>query len=229
MTTAEFRLLDTDRLADECAEHTAKFFHRAVHDPGYCFELFRRAIVWRNSYAWGKIYNQYKPLVGHWVKLNSGLDATGEDVDFFVNCAFDRLWTSMDAAKFNEFDNLSSLLRYFQLCVNSTIVDHLRKHQHPTLDMEEIPNPSVRDMSSVEEEVTEELESHRLSQMALSLMQDEKERLVLRCSFVYDLKPSEIYALYPQRFEDIHEVYRIKRNVLNRLRRHPAMRQFLLH
>ena len=78
MTDArKLRLFDVDRLADECADQTARFFSQVSHDTGYCYELFRRAIVGRNSYAWEKVYLIYHPLVASWVRRHSGLPAAG--------------------------------------------------------------------------------------------------------------------------------------------------------
>jgi DNA-directed RNA polymerase specialized sigma24 family protein len=222
------RLLDVDQLADACADHTARFFNRTAHDPGYCYELFRRAIVDRNNYAWDKVYRQYESLVAGWVKRHSGLSAAGEDVDYIVNCAFERLWAALLPEKFGEFGNVAGLLRYLQMCAHSVIVDHTRSTHLPTLSLEESGQPPAGDFSSVEEKVTDELERRRLWEKTLGLMQDDRESLVLRCSFVYNLKPSEIYDKYSNQFESNDQVYRIKRNLLNRLRRNPALQEFLV-
>ena len=223
----KLRLLDVDRLADECADQTAKFFNRADHDTGYCYELFRRAFVGRNSHAWDRIFQIYQLLVASWVSRHSGLGATGEEVDFFVNSAFDRIWSAVNAEKFSQFQDLASLLSYFQRCVHSVIVDHTRSNQFRTFNLEIWANLPPPNSPLIEQYVTDELERLRLWDMVVKLMRSEKEIIVLRCSYVYDLKPSEIYTAYPSRFESLDEVYRLKRNLLNRLRRNPMLRQFL--
>ena len=103
------RLFDVDRLADECAEHTARFFSRMAHNTAYCFELFRRAIVGCNSYAWEKIYQQYHSLVASWVRHHTGLAEVEEEVDYFVNCAFDRMWSALTPAKSDACYGLAKL------------------------------------------------------------------------------------------------------------------------
>jgi DNA-directed RNA polymerase specialized sigma24 family protein len=226
-SSRQLRLLDVDRLADECAEQTARFFSRTEHDTGYCFELFRRAIVGRNSYAWEKIYRIYQPLVASWVSRHSAMGTAGEEVDYFVNGAFDKIWSAVKAEKFSQFQDLASLLRYLQTCVHSVVVDHTRSNQIGTTDVEKWSNRVPPDSPLIEQYVTDQLERLRLWQMVVSLSKDEKEIVVLRCSFVYDLKPSEIYAAYPDLFKNLEELYRVKRNLLNRLRRNPTIRQFL--
>jgi hypothetical protein len=46
-------------------------------------------------------------------------------------------------------------------------------------------------------------------------------------SFARDLKPSEIFGRHPRLYENVADVYRIKRNVVERLRRSPEVRAFL--
>ncbi len=58
-------------------------------------------------------------------------------------------------------------------------------------------------------------------------LHDEAERLVAHLCLVLDLKPREVSARHPDRFADVADVYRVKRNLLERLRRSPAIRRFL--
>jgi hypothetical protein len=83
------------------------------------------------------------------------------------------------------------------------------------------------DIPKIEKSVTDQLEKKRLWQMVIDQLKNEKELIVIRCSFLYDLKPSEIYAANIDQFESPEEVYKVKRNLLNRLRRNPMLRQFL--
>lgn len=220
------RLLDVDQLADECAEHTAKFFSRTIHETGYCYELFRRAIVDRNSYAWEKIYQNYQPLAASWARRHNGLQDVDEEVDYFVNGAFDKMWSAMDAEKFKNSKDVADLLRYLKMCVHSVIVDHARAGHTRTLSLEAFAHLPDQDLPSIEKRVTDQIEGERLWQTAVDLTHDEKEAIVLQFSFVYGFKPSEIYATYPDRFDSMDEIYRTKRNLLNRLRRNPIMQQF---
>lgn len=222
------RLLGVDRLADECADQTAKFFSRSHHDTGYCYELLRRAIVGRDDHAWDRIYKIYRPLVASWVRRHSGFEAAGDEIDYFVNCAFEKMWSAMTAEKFERSEDLAGLLSYLQTCVHSAIVDHRRSNQVPTTNLDEwsnhLPSPGL---PSIEDHVTDQLEGDRLWQTVTELTKNEKERIILKHSYLYNQKPSQIYAANSNRFESPVEVYQIKRNLLNRLRRNPVVRQFL--
>jgi hypothetical protein len=54
-------------------------------------------------------------------------------------------------------------------------------------------------------------------------LRTDTERLVVRLSFAAGLSPREIKALHPELFPDISEVYRLKRNLIERLRRSQAI------
>jgi DNA-directed RNA polymerase specialized sigma24 family protein len=137
------------------------------------------------------------------------------------------MWSAMDAEKFKQFEDVAALLRYLQMCVHSVIIDHVRSNQTQTVTLEAFAHLPAQDLSSIEEHVTAQLERHRLWQTVSASTRNELETFVLQLSFLHDLKPSEIFAALPDQFESVNEVYQIKRNLLNRLRRNPAVRQFL--
>jgi hypothetical protein len=58
-------------------------------------------------------------------------------------------------------------------------------------------------------------------------LQNEKERKVMYGSFVLALKPRELYAQFRETFRDVKEVYRVKENVIARLRRDTNFRNSL--
>jgi hypothetical protein len=58
-------------------------------------------------------------------------------------------------------------------------------------------------------------------------VRDEKEHRVVYGSFVLALKPRELYAQFRETFRDVNDVYRVKENVLARLRRDAELREFL--
>ena len=56
-------------------------------------------------------------------------------------------------------------------------------------------------------------------------LRSDDERLVARLSFLRGLTPREIFARHPDRFEDVVSIYRIKRNIVDRLRHSRAIRR----
>ena len=215
-------------LAGRCAAESEKFFARREHLPDFCLELFRRAIVGRDGRAWEMVYRQYQPLVSGWVQRHSAFPAAGEEVDYFVNRAFERMWSSITAEKFARFSTLRSLLSYLQMCVNSSIVDNLRALRR--LELVEPMSEDHGDMvdpATADEEAIARLDRAALWQLIERQLKDERELIVADGAFVRGLKPQEIYDDHRGHFGSVVEVYHVRRNILARLERDPELRRFL--
>jgi len=223
------RRLTITGLAHRCADETERFFQRQSHDPRYCFELFRRAILERSQHAWDVIYGQYRSLVAGWIQRHPSFQATGEEVEFFANSAFEKLWTSLGAERFDRFPDLKSILRYLQMCVHSVLIDFIRQAERIAEEdlAEKRENEPGDSTPSTESQVLDQIEGEALWKWIDAHLNDEKERMVVRDSFIFGLKPSEICANHKNRFTNVEEVYRVKQNVMARLRRDPELRKLL--
>lgn len=223
-----FHSLSLAALAQHCAEESDHFFHRRAHDPRYCFELFRRAIVKHDERAWTYLCENYRPLVSGWVRRNRAYASSGEEVDYFVNGAYAKMWSAMSPHKFDSFDDLKSLLRYLQLCVSSVVMDHARSQEYHEM-LEDMP-PGVEESGgeAVEDVALARTEREAFWQAIGQRLNDDKERLVLHYSYVVGFKPGQIYDEKRELFDDVREIYRIKENVLARLRRDAGLQELLM-
>ena len=214
-------------LARRCEQETNRYFKRLAFDSGFCFELFRRAIQDGSKTAWDFICTQYQALVTGWVTQHYAFASTREDAEFFVNGAFGKISGTITAEKFSSFSDLGYLLRYLKMCVHSVIMDYTRTVDYTALyNWDEATDEKDEDPSP-EEQAIDHSDRQRLWQFVRDRLHDEKERLVIHGSFVLDLKPQEIYDHFPAIFEDVDEVYRIKQNVIARLRRDAELRKLL--
>jgi DNA-directed RNA polymerase specialized sigma24 family protein len=216
-------------IAHRCTRETDAFFQRRSHDPAYCYELFRRAIVDRSQPAWHVLYAQYRPLVAGWVERHPAFAISGEEAQFFVNRAFEKMWAALDAGKFAQFPDLKSLLRYLQMCVHSTIVDHSRKAEQV---VESVEVESLSDGNSTQGSMSDDLAlvgvyREQFWEQINARLNDEKERRVVYGSYVLGLKPRELCETYQETFDDVRDVYRVKENVLARLRRDAELADIL--
>ncbi len=125
MTQVDLQALTISGISHRCAQESDRFFNRQAYDPRFCYELFRRAILLRNELAWARIFAQYQRLVSHWVERNAAFASSGEDVVYFVNRAFEKMWLGITPKKFETFPDLKSILRYLQMCVHSVLIDFL--------------------------------------------------------------------------------------------------------
>jgi hypothetical protein len=214
-------------LAHSCAQETENYFHNLQHDSTYCFEMFRRAVRDQDQAAWEMIYIQYNALVSGWVRQNQRFEASGEEVQYFVNGAFAKISRNLTADKFAGFQEISFILRYLKMCVHSVIVDYDRSaHQAGLVALEDIaekeaPGPTVERLGMDQ--------SYRKAfwDWIDQRLHNDKERAVIRGAYILELKPQELYEQFRSHFSDLDEVYRVKQNVLARLRRDDEFQKLL--
>jgi DNA-directed RNA polymerase specialized sigma24 family protein len=216
-------------LAQRCAHETELFFQRQSYDSRYCFELFRRAILDGNREAWELIYSQYQWLVLKWVSHHPAFSAVDEEPRYFVNRAFESMWSALTPEKFSRFPDLKSILRYLQMCVHSVIIDEVRRTGLPnTTDLsDELETNDQLAVPGVEEEALEGIQRRALWENLQARLHDEKERKAIYGSFILNLKPQELCAAFPDTFQNVQEIYRTKQNVLDRLRRDQGFLEIL--
>jgi len=214
-------------LARRCREETLRFLRGDPRDDAYCFELFERAVAQREPDAWEAIMSQYRGIVLAYVGQHSASGLVREADDFWVNRAFQRFWMAVGPDRFGQFRDLPGLLKYLKLCVHSVLLDELRARRAGSLSsLEDVPE-TAPDPTNAAEDVIGEMAGQQLWGAIGQELQDEPERVVAHLSFARDLKPAEIFRRHPTLYENVADVYRVKRNVIERLRRSPRVRAFL--
>lgn len=204
-------------LGDLCKQQTQRFLQQFEPDNRYCFELWRRAVQDRVDDACTLIVDVYTGLVKHWVRsyLHTASDA---DIDDCVNFAFASMFQSLRKAdRFARFDDLKPLVIYLRRCANSAALKHHRKNERYqsaalTDDDTKIVGP---DKPSVEED----FEKKAAYALAKANLKSKKEEIFFDTYFELDLKPRQIYEMYPDEFQDVNEVYLVKQVLVERLRR----------
>ncbi|MDQ7028495.1 MAG: sigma-70 family RNA polymerase sigma factor [Ardenticatenia bacterium] len=220
--------MSNDLLAKRCAEERERFFRRQPTDNRFCFELFRRAILYRNEHAWQILYEQYSSLVSGWIRQSSGFQAGQSDLEELVNLTFTKFWQSVPASKFRSFVSLEAVLQYLRLCAGSVVMDMARRRKHESRLMPyETIMGGMADHRNVEQDVLDDLTRQRFWQEIQTLLANETEMKVIFCYFILGMKPRQIQAAYPDTFPSVELVYQIKRNVLNRLRRSKSLERWL--
>lgn len=227
-----FAPLSLGEIALRCAQETQKFFQNVAYEAGYCFELFRRAVVGSDQRAWDLVYQQYHAQVLRWVNRHPAFSACREEAQYFVNRVFERLWRSLTPDKFANFADLKRVLAYLQLCVHSLILDDcVRAREAPDADDQELDELlerlPYRDGQTPEDEALTRNRRRQLWRWLAGRLKDEQERAVIEGLFVFGLKPRQMLATYPGLFASVQDVYRLKQNVLDRLRRDSGLGEFL--
>jgi hypothetical protein len=219
--------LDLDVLAHRCAEQTERFFRKQSSQDGYCFELLRRAFILRSQAAWERLYSQYRALVAGWVQKHAVFAACNEDVDFFVNGSFARFGRWCTPERFARLGGLPQWLAALKACIHSEIIDYHRQHV-ASVSLEEW-NEEIDDSHRTAPHATVMDAETRTAfwRLVQERLQTEQERVLVEYDFVLGYKAREICILRPDLFADVQEVYRVKDNLLRRMRRDPALRRFL--
>lgn len=218
-SSLDLRSFPLSGLAHRCRQESERYFRGQPNDPTYCYELFRRAIVERSDAAWAILYTQYTPLVMGWIEHHSGYTHSGEDASYFVNRAYEKMWSAIQPEKFARFPDLKSLLRYLQLCVHSVIIDHIRAD-----DLAVLEEPTAV-LAGIEEPILDALQQRAFWQQIQRRLHDEREQHLLYYRYGLGFKPRQICEYFPEDFPDINEVYGMTQNILARLRRDEELRQ----
>ena len=227
----EAKHLSVIDLARFCTEETNKFLKQVASNDSFCLELFRRAIVHRNDDAWGSIYQQYAPLVLTWVTQHqSATPVLGQEGSGpLVNAAFAKFSQALTPVKMGNFDSLAAILKYLKMCVHSVVADEVRSRQarqlEDTLEMV-TQEPASGDPA---EDVVSSIASQNLWQIIQEELHGDDERILVYLAYVQGMKPSEICLRNRQHFPTVDDVYRIKRNVLERLRRSRRLQMLIRH
>jgi DNA-directed RNA polymerase specialized sigma24 family protein len=214
-------------LAGACREETSKYLRRQPFDDSFCFEVIRRAAADRDEAAWDAMMTQYRGVVLGWIRQHPAAAATREDEGYWVNRTFERFWSAQGPERFARFPDVASILKYLKMCANSVLLDNVRsKEAIPAEPLDETVAESVETPDSAAI-VVERLAGRELWEVVLRHLADDTERQVVYLSFVLGLPPREVQARLSDLCPTIADVYRVKRNAIERLRRSPEIRAFL--
>jgi len=232
-----------DTRALKCQSRRARAaVDRAVHAAGQiacsgsdrlsddeALQFFRLAIAQSDPDAWETIVAKYGPLVQHWVRQHPSAAALHEDDQYWVVRSFERFWLALRPDRLDRFTELAAVLQYLKMCVHSVVVSDLRaRAPMPALSGVEWAgaDEAGANVEDPEQEVVDRAARVDFWRTVNGLLLNETERLLLYLNFVLGLPPREIQARAPEQFPSVADVYRVKRNVLERLRRSPRICAF---
>jgi len=197
--------------------------HATALSDAVCYDLFRRAIEQRDADAWTDIGRHYHGLLAAWAAQFSARSLIAEPPADIADQAFARAWAALSAAQFSMFPHIASLLAYLRTCVRATVIDHARDQAGQQRAVQSIESPVVS--AAPEQAVLEDLDRTELWRLILQMTNGCQEQIIVRESLIYALPPRTIQARHPDMFADVMQVYRVKRNLINRFQRNRALQQ----
>jgi DNA-directed RNA polymerase specialized sigma24 family protein len=220
--------MDLEEIVQHCREQTERFFDEHESDNCYCQELFRRAVKLNNDYAWWALFRNYRWLMRRWLRQCSGLDFLPHSLEELEMRAFEKFWYATH--RHHAFDGaagVQALLYYLRRCCTSVVIDATRKRRRqPYLTSLDEKGYEPVSQHRVEQEVADRDLQHGMWQTVQRYLKGRDEVLVLYYSFVLGLKPRQIQEQYNETFPDVQDIYRIKRNVITRLRNTRILREY---
>jgi DNA-directed RNA polymerase specialized sigma24 family protein len=221
------RWLGLRELVWACEEENRRRLRGETHREDFSRELFRRAICERDAAAWESLFTLYRGLVASWVRQHPASDSVAERDDC-VNLVFERFWVAIGPQRFAEFPSAAALLKYLKMCVHTVLIDEVRARRVAQRTLTAWPAGETHAVGGdVGATATARLADDELWELVSREVTDEGERLLLYLTVGLDLSPRQIHARYPRVFGSVRDVYRIKRNVLDRLRRNQTVRRHL--
>jgi hypothetical protein len=213
--------LPLESLAQRCAEENQKYRHQQSHEPRFCFELLRRALIESTSDALTWVFRIFEGQLRAWVHRHSYFASTDENDEYFVNAAFSNFYFALRGTQFERFSSLPQALAYLKSCVHTAIMQYHRDHIMPEgllLDGQEVrlsynPDPMPH------------LGADELWTHICRLLPDGKDRLLADYTFIQGLKPAQIVKLVSGQWATEREVSVALQRIRRLLRKDGELRQ----
>ncbi|HEU5103280.1 MAG TPA: hypothetical protein VFU22_29870 [Roseiflexaceae bacterium] len=182
-----------------------------------CYELFRRAIEQRDADAWADIAQNYRGLLAAWAAQSSAGYVSVEPPGDIADQALARAWAALSSAHFSAFPHIATLMAYLRTCVRATVIDQAREQASQQRAVQSLESTIVS--STPEQTVLQALDRSEIWRLIMEITSRPEERVIVYESLVYALPPRAIQARHPDMFADVADVYRVKRNLINRFQR----------
>jgi hypothetical protein len=219
--------LPLDELVQACHVQTQNFFAGEAVCDAFALELLRRAVSGHESAAWAALTQLYGGYVLASIRRHPAHRVTTDDDLHQVHRTFQRFWMGVGRQPVGTFSCTGAILKYLKMCVHSVLVDEVRFRGTAHLVSLAQISEGAAQAEDVAHRVLETIQAAQLWQAVLDELNNERERLTVGLSLLDGLKPASIYERYRESYSDIGDVYRIKRNVLDRLRHSPRIKQYL--
>jgi hypothetical protein len=217
--------LSAQLLAAHCLRELNNYHRGEPSTDMYGLELLHRATILGDQEAWTWLQHCFSGVVRGWLHHHPSREAASrlESEENYVAQAFERFWQATALTQHVEFRTLAAALQYLRASLNGAILDTLRAYSRPR----EVTLPGPGEPG--EPEVEDKTDDSEVWEILKALLPDGHEQRVAYLLFHCGLKPREIVRFCPQEFRDIREIYRTRRNIMERLLRQTDQLRWRLH
>jgi hypothetical protein len=209
------RNMSLSALADHCMSEINNYRRGEAYSDQYCLEIFRRAMLQHDDAAWTLLEDRFREFLLGSFRRHPRFEAASrlDSPENYVARAFERFWLAAVHNQQLEFTTLAAALLYLRGCLNSTILDALRAYSRTKEVV--LPEPDFAG-----EPIAEDLSrSPGLWEAIRGMLPSEREQRLAYLLYYCNLKPREILRVCPQEFSNVQEIYRLRRNIVERLER----------
>jgi hypothetical protein len=202
-------------LAEHCIKELHSFRRREASNDQYGLELFRRATMQRDQQAWECLQQCFSEIMLSWIRRHPNKDAAYrlDSEENYIAQAFERFWLATAHNAKREFSTLAAALEYLRASLNGAILDTLRAYSRPReMPLPQPGNPGEPFVDGPEE-------SNELWELLQQMFPNKREQRLAYLFFHCGLKPRDIIRYCFQEFSDVREIYRLRRNIIERLLR----------
>jgi DNA-directed RNA polymerase specialized sigma24 family protein len=214
-------------LAQRCMQETVRFRAQLDSDPGFCLELWHRALVRGSAEARNTLVECYASAIRSWLYQHryGPSIVRFEEEDALVDETFVRLFARGDAGDV-QVASLPQVLSYPKTCLNYVIIEVWRRESTREQHTAQVPFETASHLASAdaEEEAIGRVGAVELWQRIISCTLNEREARLVHLRFQLGLTPQQIVqrfaADYPQ--GKVEEIYQMLANIRERYeRRYP--------
>jgi hypothetical protein len=207
--------MSASELAAHCLRELNNFRRGEPSTETYGVELLRRATGQGDQEAWVWIQQCFGGLVLSWLRRHPNREAACrlDSEENYVAQTFERFWQATALTHHIEFNSFAGALQYLHACLNGTVLDTLRAYSRSR----EIPLPEPGEPGELQ--IEDNFESSEVWDNLKKVLPDGNEQRLAYLLFHCGLKPREIMLFCPQEFSDVHDIYRLRNNIMNRLLR----------
>ncbi len=202
-------------LAGHCVRELNNYCKGELCTDVYGVELLRRATVQGDREAWKSVLHCFNEVVLNWLRRHPErvVACRLESEENYVAQAFERFWLATTSNQRMEFCTLASALQYLRASLLGAILDTLRAYSRPR----EISLPDPGESGEPYRE--DESSSSEVWDNLKTLLPNPREQRLAYLFFHCGLKPIEIVRFCSQEFNNVSEVYRLRRTITERLLR----------
>jgi hypothetical protein len=214
--------LSNENVIELCINELQSMRTRASANCRFTQEVVRRAIVEQTDEGWSMLEQCFNETIRTWVHSHprSELALQRDTEENYIAQTFSRFRYATRSQK-GEFATLTAVLSYLHATVSGAIIDTLRFLSHSYEDP--FPESAMANKLTVGEAI----EIENLWKGLQKLLYDERERRVFYLLYSCGLKPRKIVTRWPQEFPDVKEIYRLHKNVVERLTRDNGQLRYL--